>query len=73
MRKITTVREALNAAGGYRAAAAILHTNYAVVCAWAHKDRFPAKTYKFKEFLRTQGFTAPDSLWGLTEPRKAQP
>lgn len=72
MRKITTVKEALHAAGGYRAAAEILGANYASVCAWAHKDRFPAKTYKLKDFLRERGFAAPDSLWGLTEPQRAQ-
>lgn len=72
MRSITTVKEALHAAGGYRAAAALLGSNYAAVCAWAHKNRFPAKTYKLKEFLRARGVVAPDSLWGLTEPHEAQ-
>ena len=64
---ITTAKEALQAAGGYQAAADMLGVNYATVCQWAHNNRFPAKTYKLKAFLNIHGVTAPDSLWGLTE------
>lgn len=71
MKTLTSVDDVIDALGGN---VAMVSRGFAKgpqhISMWRSTQRLPAKTYVIMlEELRSFGFTAPPSLWGMLEPK----
>lgn len=70
LRELTTTAEVMAALGGIAPVAALTGRKYGAAFNWKGFPKFPADTFVVMQAaLRAAGYSAPDSLWGMVEPR----
>lgn len=70
---LETTAQVISAVGGPAKAAEITGRKYSAAWNWTKADYFPANTYlSLNAAIGEKGFTAPASLWRMSEPESAQ-
>ncbi len=71
-RTLTSTVSVFDALGGTQAVADLTGRTYKAAFNWRSFKTFPSDTYLvLTTALREAGHTAPDSLWGMVEPKPA--
>lgn len=67
-RQLTNTSDVIDALGGLHPVAKLTGRKYNAAANWRGSTKFPSNTYLIMTAaLRVEGYTAPASLWGMTE------